>query len=251
MCLIVFDWQPNSERILRLVANRDEFHARPSAPLAAWADIPEIVGGRDLEAGGSWLAISTRERLAAITNVREPGITVDHPLSRGALVREFLRRKDSVEDYLSEIQSEAHRYPGFNLLLLAQKTLWYYSNRGDRAKQLNPGIYGLSNAGLDTPWPKLLDAKSHLAKHIHDFDLRSGLDILSRREPYPDTDLPDTGVDATVERMLSPAFISSPQYGTRCTTALEWTSSHANMIERRYDAAGDNCGETTLQVKFN
>ena len=246
MCLIVFDWNPTQG--LRLVANRDEFHARPSAALNWWAEQPQILAGRDLQAGGSWLGLSRQGRFAAITNVREAGAETG-PRSRGHLVRDFLASSSSPHVWLEDLEPQA--YPGFNLLLLAGKELVYISNRGDQGAQtLAAGLYGVSNARLDTPWPKLCAARDGLAALPADAPLEDWLQITSRQQPWPDTELPDTGVGVELERLLSPPFIRSPAYGTRCTTALHWQPTGAEILERRFDASGSALGDSHFQLDF-
>lgn len=252
MCLIVFDWNPNGTLPLRLVANRDEFHARPTQSLHFWPDEPDILAGRDMQAGGTWLGVSRNGRMAAITNVRETGITTPDPQSRGHLVRDFLREQTSVTDYLQQLQQQAQRYPGFNLLLLADGEMWHYSNRSaDSATQIAAGVHGLSNAGLDTPWPKLVQARNALSQLPANAPLDHAVDVTARRERFADGELPDTGVGLELERLLSPPFIVSPNYGTRCTTAIRMSTTNAEVLERRYDPQGNTSGQSENTVVFS
>ncbi len=251
MCLIVFDWNPVATMPLRLVANRDEFHARPTQPLDFWEDEPAILAGRDLRAGGSWLGVSRSGRLAAITNVREVGVSTPNPESRGHLVRDFLLDGAPVTDYLERIQQRAERYPGFNLLLLADGEMWHYSNRSTAPMLVTPGIHGVSNAGFDTPWPKLLAAREALRQLPRDAALDDAFAVTARRAPFNDSELPNTGVGMEVERLLSPPFIVSPAYGTRCTTALRLSHDAADVAERRYDATGAATGMSERKILFS
>ena len=256
MCLIVFDWQPGTR--LRLVANRDEFHARPTAPLARWEDTPDIVGGRDLQAGGTWLGVAANGRFAATTNVRGPAGEAVTGRSRGQLVRDFLLAEGDPQRYIDALRPRAAEYPGFNLLLLAEGALWHYANRaapgahaGDgEATPLPAGIHGVSNAGLDTPWPKLRSACAALQALPPEAPETALADVTARREPFADDTLPDTGVGLELERLLSPPFIVSPAYGTRSTTVLDWRPQGANLYERRYASDGSLGGEARETIDF-
>ena len=159
MCLIVFAWRPDHAQPLIVAANRDEFYARPSLPLAQWPEAPHVHAGRDLEAGGSWLGIGANGRFAALTNIRDPHQPPARK-SRGELVAGFLTGVQSLEDYLADVVDRSPDYAGFNLLLGNHHELWHFNARMSEPVMLESGVYGLSNAGLDTPWPKLLKAKT-------------------------------------------------------------------------------------------
>nr|MBV6630560.1 NRDE family protein [Oceanococcus sp. HetDA_MAG_MS8] len=237
MCLIVFSWDED-QPALRLVANRDEFHARPSSPLGFWADAPEILAGRDLTAGGTWLGVSQRGRFAAITNVREPGSQLpENPRSRGHLVRDFLLSEQTAMEFCTALEPHAQEFPGFNLLVLDGKDMVYFGNRHP-IQLLHSGHYGLSNAGLNSSWPKVEQSVAALAAQPNTASLSEDVQLLSRREAYADKLLPDTGVGLNAERLLSPPFIVSPGYGTRCTTALRWSPEAVQLLEHSYDSAG-------------
>ncbi len=252
MCLIVFDWNPGSSLPLRLVANRDEFHARPTRELDFWPDAPGILAGRDEQAGGTWMGLSRSGRLAAITNIRLAEAPPPEPRSRGHLVRDFLLADRPATDFIDSIRPHAREYPGFNLLLMSNGELWHYSNHdADTATQMAPGIHGVSNAGLNTPWPKLTQACDALRALPQGSSLADAMAVTARREVFPDPDLPDTGVGLATERLLSPPFIVSPHYGTRCTTALQMQPDAAAVMERRYDARGVVTGETERQLRFS
>jgi uncharacterized protein with NRDE domain len=220
MCTLLFAWQVDAGAPLVVAANRDEFHARPTAPAQRWADAP-VFAGRDLLAGGTWLGVAPGGRFAALTNVREP--LVPAPLdarSRGELVAGFLRGAMPPADYLAGLDPDA--YPGFNLVVADARALWYLSNRAGPARALDPGVYGISNAGLDTPWPKVVRGRERLTALVAAGAADTGalLGLLADRAPAADAELPDTGVGSALERMLSPLCIVGPDYGTRCSTAL-------------------------------
>lgn len=218
MCLIVVGWQIHPDFPLVVAANRDEFHARPTAAATFWPGTPDLFGGRDLEAGGTWLAATTGGRFAAVTNVREPGKTAGNR-SRGALTVEFLQSTQAPADFSATIAADD--YAGFNLLLADRDSLYYYSNRDDTPRPLPPGIYGLSNHRLETPWPKLTKARQRFAEALPALpDTRLFFELLADRAIETDESLPDTGVPLYWERLLSAVFVCSTDYGTRASTVL-------------------------------
>ncbi len=222
MCLIVIGWRVHPDYPLVVAANRDEFHARPTAPLARWPDSPGIIGGRDLVAGGTWLGLSDKGRFAAITNVREPGMP-EGECSRGKLTWDFLRSTLAPMEFAEQI--EGQRYSGFNLLLADEHDLVYCSNRDGAPRLLEAGVYGLSNHLLDTPWPKLIAARQRFSEALPGLpDETAFFDLLSDRRLADDKDLPNTGVSIEWERLLSAIFVSSENYGTRASTVL-WRRS--------------------------
>ena len=220
MCLIAFSWQPEQLR-LHLLANRDEFYARPTAPADWWPDAPDIWAGRDLQAGGTWLGMSRAGRFAALTNVRE-GTPGSGLRSRGELVADFLAGEQAPASYLGRVLENGDHYAGFNLLVgdLARGELHYGGNRpGADARRLTAGLYGLSNAMLDTPWPKVERLKQGLATlgPVHEGTAFGLLDDDTRAALEQ---LPNTGVGPEWESLLSSIFIQSPDYGTRAQTVL-------------------------------
>ncbi len=252
MCLIALAWNAEPEHRLLLLANRDEYHARPSAPLSWWPDMP-ILAGRDLLEGGTWLGLSRQGRVAAVTNVRGADAGRRFARSRGALVTDFLRDRQPAADWAAALAPQAGAYGGFNLLLYDGRDLVYASNRPSFGVALvAPGIHALSNAALDTPWPKVTAARTRLQWALSEqADDDRLLDSMNDRHCADDTDLPDTGVGLSAERLLSPAFIRSDAYGTRCTSLLRLHSDGRVLLrERRYDAAGANSGETAQQLQL-
>jgi uncharacterized protein with NRDE domain len=249
MCLILFAWQAHPDYPLVLAANRDEFYRRPSLALAQWDDAPGVFGGRDVQAGGGWLACCADGRFAAVTNVRQ-GVAVQTGVkSRGRLVADYLRGKLSSAEFATTVVGG--EYDGFNLLLGDQRELYYLSNRNGVAVQpLPPGIYGLSNHRLDTAWPKVVRAKAAFTAALPTLpDGEAFFRVLGDRAIAADADLPATGVTLALERMLSAVFIASADYGTRASTLLRaQRGEQMVMTERRFGAAGVVLGETTVTV---
>ena len=237
MCLIIVGWRVCPGYPLIVAANRDEFHGRPTAAAARWVDAPYVVAGRDLEAGGTWLGVTDDGRFAAVTNVREPGKPPGN-LSRGCLTRDFLSGKAPPRTFTTDLPGEA--YSGFNLLVADESSLWYRSNRDSDARELAPGIYGVSNHLLDTPWPKLTSAKRRFSEAIERLPDESALfSLLADDEIVPDEALPATGVSLAWERLLSAVFVRSPDYGTRASTLVVRRSDGSGTLhERSFDAKG-------------
>jgi uncharacterized protein with NRDE domain len=231
MCLIVVGWRAHPDFPLVVAANRDEFLARPTAVANFWANAPEVIAGRDLEAGGTWLGITRSGRFAAVTNVREPGAPKGL-YSRGRLTQAFLEGRHSAADHVASIAMDD--YSGFNLLLGDGRSLWYCSNRGKKPLELAPGVYGLSNHLLDSPWPKLLTARqgfSQALTHLPDREPLFG--ILGDDEIVPDTELPDTGIPLDWERRLSAIFVRAEGYGTRASTVVVQSADGSISFEER------------------
>ena len=255
MCLILFAYDVHPRYRMILAANRDEFYERPALPLHHWEDTPEILAGRDLRQKGTWLGITRDGRLAALTNFRDPGrIQIDAP-SRGDLVAGFLRRSADSASYLSEIGSRADAYNGFNLLVSDGDGVYYASNRGMWCQPLQPGVYGLSNHLLNTPWPKVHLGMERLKNLLTQEDsvLASRLEEMLQDIRVPaDDQLPDTGVGLDWERLLAPAFITSPDYGTRCSSILTIdTTGHVVFKEITWEHARPQpCPASTCTFDF-
>jgi len=241
MCLIFVAHRLDPRYPLIVAANRDEFHARPTAAADWWADAPEVLAGRDLEAGGTWLGVSRGGRFAALTNYREPGLHRPDAPTRGNLVSDFLRGAERPADYLARVAAGGARYNGFSLFVGNGTALACYSNRGGTARDLTPGLYGLSNHLLDTPWFKVEEGKRALASLLERdvIDPEALLELLADREIASDDELPDTGIARDWERRLSARFVSGAEYGTRSSTALLVDNQgRAQFVERSFDAAG-------------
>lgn len=244
MCIIFVAYQIRHDYPLVLIANRDEFYSRPTAPAGYWTDHPHIYAGRDLIGNGTWLGVTNGGRFAAVTNHRNPKMPKGSS-TRGYLVSDFLASKTSCEDYLAKVESEAAKYSGFNLLVGEvsndEDELWYYSNRFDaEPRKLHRGIYGLSNAFLDTPWPKVEKGRRKFEDLLSDmhFSTDSYFELLSNEERAHCDELPDTGIGQTAEHALSSIFIRTPEYGTRSSTVLTIDSDFIpSLIEKVHDSA--------------
>lgn len=250
MCLILFALEQHPELPLIVAANRDEFFERPAKPATFWDDDP-IYAGRDLSAGGTWLGINRNGDFAALTNYREPGSI--HPeqamATRGELPVSYLRQAqdgDALGDYLAQLETTQTRYNGYNLLFGSPKHLAYFSNRGHAKMRIPPGIYGLSNGLMDTPWPKVKTGKQALSEIIQT-DLGSNTDtlatslltLLGDAQQAPDHQLPDTGVGLEWERTLSPRFIKGEHYGTRTSSVLLFhRDGSVEFHEHNYNSSG-------------
>ncbi len=223
MCLIFVAYKYRAPYDLVIAANRDEFYERPSAPAEFWKENPTVLGGKDLTAGGTWLGITRTGRFAAITNYRDPGSHKHEAPSRGHLVSNFLTGSEAPGEYVRNIVSRAGAYNGFSLFVGDRSSIYYLSNRGSGPRGLSPGLYGLSNHLLDTPWPKVEKGKKSLEALLRDSDpvMEEALfGILSDRSCPPDELLPSTGVSLAWERILASPFIVSPVYGTRSSTMI-------------------------------
>ena len=248
MCLIVFAWRPGHALPLIVAANRDEFYARPTQALTAWEDAPGVHAGRDLEAGGTWLGVGPQGRFAALTNIRDPGQPLG-PRSRGELVAGYLQGELGVEAYLDQVASRSEQYSGFNLLVGDERQLGYLHAREAAPRLLEPGVYGLSNAGLDTPWPKLVKARDGLERLLGSAEPQQLLALLADAEPASDGELPETGVGLATEKLLSSVFIASQNYGTRASTVLIVDDQgNRRLIEHSFGPFGGHLGEVELRV---
>ena len=243
MCLIVFAWHVKPNVPLMAASNRDEFYDRPALPAHHWKDYPQIYAGRDLEGGGTWLGVAHQggrkgSRFAALTNVRAPHLTKTDAPSRGQLVSRFLASDLTPQDYIREIRHEAYRYNGFNLLVGDADTLIWYSNFGllnpQNGRPLKPGIYGLSNALLDDPWPKVVRTRAQFASLLGlNAPEEAYFDMLSDTARAPERLLPHTGVSLEWEKRLSAVCIQSPDYGTRASTLVEMYNDEPPVLHER------------------
>lgn len=251
MCLLVVAWRMNPRYPLIVAANRDEYHARAAAPLQRWSDLTGLFAGRDLQAGGTWLGAGVGGHFGIVTNYREPSRTVAAAPSRGGLIPGFFRSNKCPGSYLNRVETDSVHMAGFSLLLSDGNELWYASNRSECfARALPPGLYGLSNDLLDTPWPKVERLRAGLADWLRAAPLAEAtltdattplFELLADREPA-------NTVDSEWSRILSAPFVAHAEYGTRCST-VALLGPHNNWIrERRFDASAKACGETELRL---
>jgi uncharacterized protein with NRDE domain len=253
MCLIFISLKEHHQYKLIIAANRDEFYNRQTAPASFWKDHPDILGGRDLEAGGTWLGVSRQGKIGMITNYRDPKNIDPKAPSRGHLVTNYLNSKARPEQYLSVLEPRAKQYNGFSLMVGNTDELWYLSNYREGIEQLTPGLHGLSNHLLDSPWPKVETGKKIMNEILkRSFTPRDLFHLLFNDTVAADELLPDTGVGLERERALSSMFIKSPGYGTRCSTIV--LVDHKDNIvfaERVYDLVSFNFSEKSFAFRVN
>ena len=245
MCLILLAWKSVPGTRLIVAANRDEWFGRPADPATYWNDHPSILAGRDRQAAGTWLGMTKTGRFAALTNFRNPsGLRTDAP-SRGELVAAFLSGDDSAERFMRSLQSRAPAYNGFSLLAADEERMFCYSNHGDGMTEVGPGVHGLSNHLLDTPWPKVVKGCAGLGRlNQLPFNPDDYLALMDDSVPAAERDLSGTGVDIESERRLSSLRILSGDYGTRCTSVVRITDAGSlEFSERTYRAEGSTSGE--------
>jgi uncharacterized protein with NRDE domain len=269
MCLLVLAWQTHARYRLVVAANRDEYHERPAAPLAKWPSPTQLLAGRDLRAQGTWLGIDRQRRFGVITNFRELQRTRPGAPSRGELIPHYLgaaggagthrggssTARVGAAAFFAALAGHAHEYSGFNLLLADASSLWYGSNRATPfARELPPGVYGLSNELLDTPWPKLARVRAGFEAWLRASQPPGAEELfalLADRTVAPGS-LPagESGLPQDWQRALSAPFVLHPEYGTRCSTVLLLGPDGAlDLIERRFDAQGSATGETAFHVR--
>lgn len=250
MCLILFAWRAHPEHALVVAANRDEYFDRPARAAAFWDDCPDLLAGRDLTAQGTWLGVTRTGRFASITNYRNPAERMETAPSRGHLVTDFLTASRRPSAYLESVAPQAHAYNGFSMLAADPGSLAVFSNREGIVRMIEPGVHGLSNHLLDTPWPKVEKGKERLGVLLgRKFDPEAYLHLLGDSESAHDPHLPDTGVGVEWERRLSSIRIVDSHYGTRCSTVLRVDlDGRTEFWERSYDREGGAAG--TVHFSF-
>jgi uncharacterized protein with NRDE domain len=250
MCLVIVAWRQHSKFPLIVAGNRDEFHARPTRDAHWWPDHPDIVGGRDLQAAGTWLALHRDGRFATVTNYRDAAPPSPKKRSRGHLVTDFLLGSVEPLAYLNSIDGSA--YAGFNLLLSDGETLAWHSNRGnsdDSARILPPGVYGLSNALLDSPWPKVERSKATMKRLLDEDKVNETelLRLLDDRDKAPTSAIVSDGLPFEKAHAISAPFIVLPDYGTRSSSAvLQDANGEWRFHERRFNADGRTSGDSSF-----
>lgn len=275
MCLAVLALHELPHLPVLIAANRDEYHARPTAPAAAWDDGSGIVAGRDLKSGGTWMGMTRGGRYALVTNFRDPMRVLPDAPSRGDLVGDFLRGDETPAAYATRVDTIGGRYNGYNLIVGDLSGAWYCSNRGAPARALPPGIYALSNHLLDTPWPKLARTKAAFTRLLQEGpqpkidglsrerlqpdidgslrerlqpDIDGLLQALADRSVAPDAELPDTGISLERERFLSSPFIVDPVYGTRSSSVMAIGEKECLLYERRF--APDGSALDAVELRY-
>lgn len=251
MCLVLVAYRTHPRYPLVLAANRDEFHARPALPLHWWRDGAPLLAGRDLQAGGGWLGLDASGRMALVTNYRDPSVPRPEGATRGSLIGDFLRGPLDAGEFARQTSARAGQFSGFNLLAMDGNVLGYVTSHPmPEARMLPPGIYGLSNRQLDTPWPKLLRTRARFERELAGDQPRPAelMRILSDRAPAADEELPDTGIGLEWERLLSAAFIVSDSYGTRCSTVVLIGNDGIVTVEERSHATD---GSTSVRHRMS
>lgn len=250
MCLINFQYRQHPKYKLVVAANRDEFYSRPAREAHFWDDQPDILAGRDLSQMGTWLGVTKSGRFAALTNFRDPSLPETGKISRGALVKDYLAADSDPEIFLKSLKPDV--YTGFNVLLGNGEKLFYYNNLNQEIVEVLPGTHGLSNHFLNTPWPKVVKGKSRLESYL---DGRNEavpddlFEILRDAEQAADPHLPVTGVGLEFERILSPIFIKTPDYGTRSATVLLVDyEDNITFAERVYER-GEFSGQQVFEFR--
>lgn len=255
MCLVIFAYNCHPRYRLVVAANRDEFYERPALPAAFWGDNPDILAGRDLREGGTWMGITRSGRFAVLTNYRDPSRFKPGRKSRGHLVQGFLSSRLEPRAYIDGLGNTPSDYNGFNLLFGASKSLYYYSNQEGSIRQVEPGVHGLSNALLDTPWPKVTRGIEALSGILQNDDIAPEqlFAIMADRTLPDDQALPQTGVGIEMERMLAPAYVTSENYGTRVTSVLLIDNNNeVQFRERSFTPTGSHSsGEVNYQFFIN
>lgn len=236
MCLILFAYDAHPKYQLVVLANRDEFYERPTRQADWWEENPEILAGKDLQAGGTWMGVNQKGHFAALTNYREPQNIDKNAPSRGALVTDFLSGKKGAGAFMDTIFEEKVPYNGFNLLTKDGNELYHFSNRSGKPQKVAAGIHGLSNALLNTSWPKVDKGKEKLESLLASspvLDMDEAFKALYDPEIASDEALPATGVPLEWERLLSAMYIDMAAYGTRCSTVLTVDRQGAVFFEER------------------
>lgn len=245
MCLIAFAIDQHPDYPFILIGNRDEFYARDTAPLHWWDNHQDVLGGRDLEAGGTWLAMSRQGKIAAVTNYRDPKNEVKGRKSRGGLPVNYLISDQRPQKYLSDLHKSDDIYNGYNLLVGYPDELWHYSNYEEKFNQAESGVFAISNGLLDSPWPKVRKIREGLRERLEgQIYPEKFLDLLMDREEAPEEILPDTGIGIEWEKKISMACIRLEKYGTNCSTViLIDKNDEVTYYEKTYAVGPKKAGE--------
>lgn len=254
MCILFIAINQHKDFPLIIAANRDEFYRRPTHTSAFWPDVPHMLAGKDLQAGGTWMGVTRQGKLSALTNIRAPETVNPQARTRGELVANFLSRDITAAEYLQQIQMTRTQYNGYNLLFGDWHSLFVYNNHLNEVSKLEQGVYGLSNANLNSDWPKVNSGMRVLADYCrddHDFEHEHLFDLLKDSTRADDANLPQTGVPLELERALSSIYIRLPEYGTRSSTVLTVDKhQHLLWLERTYDENGHNLNQKNVSFSL-
>ncbi|MCD9085969.1 NRDE family protein [Stenotrophomonas sp. SY1] len=254
MCLVTFAWKCHPRWRLFMAGNRDEFHARPTAPLQRWpAPLAGVIAGRDLRSGGSWMGVNTLGHAAVVTNVRDPTAPSGGP-SRGELIAGYLGGTQDATTYVDALANRASEFAPFNLLVADAEHCCFLGNHPALHLRLPPGIHGMSNGTLDAPWPKTRRLMQALEQWLarDEITLDGIWQALADESRPPDEALPHTGIPLELERRLSSAFIRGTDYGTRASTVIAIDHEGQGFIhERRFGPEGVFLGETRVEIPHN
>lgn len=254
MCFIVFGFDVHPRYSLIFAANRDEFYDRPTAPVSFWQDEPDLLAGRDLKGGGTWMGITRSGRFAALTNYRDPSSHNPEGPSRGVLVKNYLSGDADPGEYLNRLHQAADHFNGYNLLTGTPESLHYYSNRDGAPRALTPGVYGISNHLLDTNWPKVSTGRQRFEELLQADAITVDvlMELLADRTQADPEALPDTGVGEEWEQVLSPIFIETPAYGTRSSSVvLIDRQGMVTFVERTFPVDANDAAPVTRRFDFD
>lgn len=252
MCLIVFAYKSHPKYKFIFAANRDEFHDRPTKDFHYWED-KKIFAGKDLKEGGTWMGFNEAGKFAAITNFRDMKNIMSTARSRGEIITNYLSAEIDSEKFLCDLQKKSLQYNGFNILLGSFDELYYYSNQLHQYEKLKPGVYGLSNHLLDTPWHKIEKSKNIFSNLLRDNEINSEefFKLLRNEEKSPENQLPETGIGKEWEIILSSIFIRTENYGTRSSTLLSIDNNDMlNVCELSFDKNGNEKNRFENQVQI-
>lgn len=252
MCLIVFAFKNHPEYDLIFAANRDEFYERPTREAQFWDDYPQLLAGKDLKSGGTWLGINRRGEFSALTNYRDPSIQREDPPSRGQIVLDFLTQKTNSKSFLKKLHQQSQAFMGFNVLAGSPDQLYHYSNQEKKVNRVEPGLHGLSNHLLNTPWPKVERAKSRLKQILSADEVNEEalFDLLQDDTEASADALPETGIPDELEKKVSPIFIKTDTYGTRSSTLLLIDKDGTVTFEERRYVPGTASVDQAKRYEF-
>lgn len=252
MCLIAFSYKNHPEYPFILATNRDEFYGRPTQPAHVWNTSPKILAGKDEKAGGTWLGISENGRFAALTNYRQMDDIKEDTTSRGIIVKDFLLSDVNPRKYLAELQKKGEHFNGFNLIAGFFDDLYYISNKKEGVYKIKPGVHTVSNAFLNTPWPKTEQASKSFRKIIDEKkpDEEKLFSVLLNDKRYPIEELPNTGLPEETEKAVSSIFIKTENYGTRSSTILTVDKENRVHFAERSYFPGSNEPRKTARFDF-